>query len=89
VNGDTLILDEYFTIPSGRKWSADNVGVNLYVPEGTVLKFDTSSENLLHRHYFYEDEDYSDFTDGKSGNRIWVFTEGRIRPVSKHSMKQK
>ena len=34
INGDTLILDEYFTIPSGRKWSADNVGINIYIPEG-------------------------------------------------------
>ena len=31
--GDTLILDEYFTIPAGRKWAADNVGINLYVPD--------------------------------------------------------
>ena len=36
LTGDTLILDEYFTIPSGRKWSADKVGIKLYIPEGSV-----------------------------------------------------
>ena len=32
ISKDTLILDEYFTIPAGRKWSADNVGINIYLP---------------------------------------------------------
>ncbi|MCX6254175.1 MAG: PspC domain-containing protein, partial [Bacteroidia bacterium] len=28
IKGDTLLIDEYFTSPAGRKWSADNVGIN-------------------------------------------------------------
>jgi len=89
VKGDTLLLDEYFTIPSGRKWSADNVGINLYIPEGTVLKFDKSSENLIHARSGFEDDDYSDSTGWKSGNRLWIITEEGIKPVRKHTAKQK
>ena len=46
MNGDTLILDEYFTIPSGRKWSADNIGINIYLPAGSVIKLDKASLRL-------------------------------------------
>jgi phage shock protein PspC (stress-responsive transcriptional regulator) len=83
VNGDTLVLDEYFTIPSGRKWSADNVGINLYVKEGTVLKFDSASENLLHFNSGFGDNYRSESQRWKSGNRLWVFTENGIRPCNK------
>jgi phage shock protein PspC (stress-responsive transcriptional regulator) len=86
VNGDTLVLDEYFTIPSGRKWSADNVGINLYIPEGTVLKFDSASENLLHVHHGFDNND-PDSPGWKAGNRLWIFTEDGIKPLNKHSGK--
>jgi phage shock protein PspC (stress-responsive transcriptional regulator) len=79
-NGDTLHLDEYFTIPSGRKWSADNVGINLYIPEGTILKFDSSSENMLHNHSGH---------DWESNKRLWVLSEDRLIPVKKPFTKQK
>ena len=48
---DSLNLDEYFTIPSGRKWSADKIGIHLYVPKGTILKFDEQSRVLVHSHF--------------------------------------
>jgi phage shock protein PspC (stress-responsive transcriptional regulator) len=61
ISGDTLILDDYFTIPAGRKWSADNIGINLHLPEGTVLKMDGPSLRLLHsyvsKEYYDADED--------------------------------
>lgn len=40
LNGDTLLLDEYFTLPSGRKWSADYITISLYLPMGTIIKSD-------------------------------------------------
>ncbi|MEI6048626.1 MAG: PspC domain-containing protein [Bacteroidota bacterium] len=89
VNGDTLVLDEYFTIPSGRKWSADNVGINLYIPAGTVLKFDSASEKLLHARPGFEDESYSDSTRWESGSKLWILTEEGIKPLSKPFSKQK
>lgn len=47
ISRDTLYIDEYFTIPSGSKWSADYVTVNLILPEKTVLSFDSSSLGLF------------------------------------------
>jgi hypothetical protein len=48
LKGDTLHLDEYFTCPAGRKWAADNVGIHLYIPTGTILKFENDTRILLH-----------------------------------------
>ncbi len=89
VNGDTLMLDEYLTIPSERKWSADNVGINLYIPEGTVLKFDPASENLLHARSGFEDEENSDSTRWAYSNRLWVLTDNGLKPLSRLPAKQK
>ena len=36
ISGDTILLDEYFTVPSERKWSFDEVHVQLYVPKGQL-----------------------------------------------------
>jgi phage shock protein PspC (stress-responsive transcriptional regulator) len=44
---DTLFLDEYFALPSGRKWSADMIRIDLSVPAGTTLKFDRLSLALV------------------------------------------
>jgi len=49
ISNDTLYLDEYFTIPSGSKWTADFVTVDLFLPENTVLYFDNSAQKLFHR----------------------------------------
>lgn len=55
LTGDTLFLDDYFTVPTDRKWSFDNVGINLYIPSGTIIHFDANSNKLFH----HEDHDYS------------------------------
>ena len=89
LNGDTLFLDEYFTIPSGRRWSADNVGINLYLPEGTILKFDRASENLFHSHNDNEYEEVTNPTRWESGNRSWVLTEEGLKVVRKRPAIQK
>jgi phage shock protein PspC (stress-responsive transcriptional regulator) len=88
-NGDTLLLDEYFTIPSGRKWSADNVGINLYLPEGTILKPDRASANLLHLNSDNETEGDNDPAAWISGKRSWIITEEGIKPLPKPSARQK
>jgi phage shock protein PspC (stress-responsive transcriptional regulator) len=49
IDRDTLFLDEYFTISSGRRWSADYIGIELLVQKGTVLKLDSCSELLLNQ----------------------------------------
>ena len=89
LNGDTLLLDEYFTIPAGRKWSADNVGIYLYIPESTILKFDRASQNLFHSHSDFKDKDNSDPTGWESGNKSYILTDKGLKEVSKHQSEQK
>jgi phage shock protein PspC (stress-responsive transcriptional regulator) len=80
LNGDTLFLDEYFTIPSGRKWSADNIGVNIYVPEGTVFNLDKASRKLLHSHFWKDYYESGDYIRQDSDNRLWKLTEDGLIP---------
>jgi phage shock protein PspC (stress-responsive transcriptional regulator) len=81
---DTLVIDEYFTIPAGRKWSADNVGINIYLPEGTVIKLDRASCRLLHTRGW--DGCYGSLNTeaSQSGFRSFVITEEGLEPVSGH-----
>lgn len=55
ISGDTLTIDEFFTIPSGRKWSFDNVRVNVYLPEGTIVYMDKTAQYL----HYYHDVDFN------------------------------
>lgn len=89
ITGDTLILDEYFTIPSGRKWSADNVGINIYLPTGSAIKLDQPSLRLLHSYIsreYYEADDKekpAQFTD------TWILTRDGLEPATGSKLKHK
>ena len=77
---DSLKIDEYFTVPSGRKWSADEIGIHLYIPLGAVLKFDEQSRIMVHSHYRDENEDYLQ-SKWESGTGNWVMTENGLEPM--------
>ena len=68
ISGDTLFLDDYFTYPENTKWSFDEVGVTVNIPEGTVVHMDKTVERLFHS---YDDEDF--VVDPR--NRFWLMTE--------------
>jgi phage shock protein PspC (stress-responsive transcriptional regulator) len=89
LKGNTLLLDEYFTIPSGRKWSADIVAISIYVPEGTILKFDSSSENLLKYSSGYEEDDVSDKSELESGSKLWILSKDGIKHLKNNPVKHK
>jgi phage shock protein PspC (stress-responsive transcriptional regulator) len=84
LNRNKLFLDEYFTITSKRKWSADNVGINVFVPEGTILKFDSGTVSLFHDQHIKKYEDHNEFKIGSSGNSIYILTEDGIKPAGKY-----
>jgi hypothetical protein len=51
-SGNKLFLDEYFTVPSGRKWSVDYVSVRLSIPAGTIVRTSGDiNENLMRSRY--------------------------------------
>jgi len=86
IAGDTIFVDEYFTIPAGTKWSFDDVRVNLYIPEGTEVHFDKTTENMFRRQHYYNEE-WNWRRDGEdremirsgNGNDDWVMTEEGLR----------
>ncbi len=53
----------YFTYPENTKWSFDEVGVTVNIPEGTVVYMDKTVEKLFHS---YDDEDF--VTDPGTGS---------------------
>jgi len=68
ITGDTLYLDEFFTIPAESKWSMDYVFVTVSVPENTVIHMDRTSELLFHSG---DDDDF--VSDPKKS--FWLMTE--------------
>jgi len=40
LNGDTLRIDEYYSLPAGSGWSFNDLNVRVYAPEGTVVFID-------------------------------------------------
>jgi len=85
---DSLNIDEYFTIPSARKWSADEIGLHLYIPAGTILKFDKTSRILVHTHFHDENEDYLT-SRWESETGVWVMTPDGLEPLSSGSRNRK
>jgi Putative stress-responsive transcriptional regulator len=48
LSADTLYLDEFFSVPPASKWSIDFVGLNVYIPEGTIVHIDNDiAETIL------------------------------------------
>jgi phage shock protein PspC (stress-responsive transcriptional regulator) len=98
LSNDTLYLDEYFKIPSGRKWSADFVTININIPEKTVLYFQNSTEKLFRNRiniYKQDDDNTSHMTIGyhtepwELGNKFWVLTEDGFEETDKTLNSQK
>ena len=89
ISGDTLILDEYFTIPPGRKWAADNVGINLYLPAGTVIKLDKPSLRLLHSYISKEYYEAEDPQETGQCSDTWILTDDGLEPADSSKLKKK
>ncbi len=87
LSGDSLNIDEYFTLPAGRKWAADNVGIHLDVPVGTILKFDKASRILIHSHIYDGSEYYS--SHWRSGTECWVMTDEGLETAYKKTKTKK
>jgi hypothetical protein len=89
ISKDTLILDDYFTIPAGRKWAADNIGINLYLPAGSVLKLDKPALRLLHSYISREYYDADDSYESGQFSDTWIVSEEGIEPVNGPKLEHK
>jgi hypothetical protein len=73
ISGNTVYLDEFFTIPADSKWSFDYVSATVHAPKGTIIYMDKTVEFLFYSHE-------ADFvTDPK--NRFWRMTENGLEYI--------
>ncbi|NSW94861.1 MAG: PspC domain-containing protein [Bacteroidales bacterium] len=70
ISGDTIFTDEYFTVPSSGKWAFDNVRANIFIPEGTIVHFDTASRKMLDQNYWSDENENDGFVTARSGEMI-------------------
>jgi hypothetical protein len=88
IKGDTLHLDEYFTSPAGRKWSADDIRISLNIPSGTKIKFEKDPRILLHNSFRNESDNYLE-SRWESVNSLWVMTDNGLEAVEESPVKHK
>jgi phage shock protein PspC (stress-responsive transcriptional regulator) len=86
--GDTLHMDEYFTSPAGRKWSADDITLHLYIPIGTVLKFENEPQIMLRSSFRNESDEYL-VSIWESTNGLWSMTDYGLKPTDEISGRHK
>ncbi|HUX96214.1 MAG TPA: PspC domain-containing protein [Bacteroidales bacterium] len=80
VHGDSVLLDDYFTIPAGRRWSGDNIEIKITLPEGTIVKTDSGVERLCNCNNDYnEDRLYP--LEKREGLSTWEMTEDGLVPL--------
>ncbi len=86
ISGDTIYLDEYFSIPKGNKWSCDNVGVNLFIPTGTTVHFDKTTISMFHdsRNDEWHSDSDNEYIDTEHS---WEMTENGLRQKSDQTNK--
>ena len=98
ISNDTIYLDEYFTIPAGSKWTADFLSVNLFLPEKTILYFDSSTEKLFHRLRIAVTREDNVVTNSRIdydtkpwelGNKYWSVTDEGLKEAEKTNFKRK
>jgi phage shock protein PspC (stress-responsive transcriptional regulator) len=97
ISNDTLYLDEYFTIPSGNRWAGDYLSVDLYLPENTILQFDSYSKNMFHDRISIgtvRDDMIIESGDNTPeswnlGNKFWIISHEGLKEAEKLSSKIK
>lgn len=95
ISKDTIYLDEYFTLPSGSKWTADFINIDLSLPENTVLYFDSSTESLFHERIRIRkgDDDTNSYYEyhnnpGRLRNKYWVISEDGLKEAQDSPVKK-
>jgi hypothetical protein len=75
IKNDTIVLDEYFSLPENKKWSVDDIRIKLYVPAGTLLWFDEQSENIHSGFVHLNDSHLDNPEPWDLGGNYWIISE--------------
>jgi phage shock protein PspC (stress-responsive transcriptional regulator) len=73
IQNNTVYLDEYFSLPPGRRWSGAFIKVRLYIPDDMVVHFEKDLETLMHDDYFG-----CGIYSWEAGGKYWKMTEGKL-----------
>ena len=84
IRGDSVILDDYFIIPAGRKWAGDKIEIKLKVPAGTIVKTDSGAEKLCNCNNEYSEESLYPL-EKRDGLSIWKMTDEGLIPATSGS----
>jgi hypothetical protein len=81
VKGDSVMLDDHFTIPSGRKWAGDNIVITINLAAGTYIRTDSGVEKLLNcdNNLYEDDNNYP--LEKRNGFSTWQMTEDGLVPI--------
>jgi len=84
VAADTIFIDEYFTIPSGTKWSLNEVELDMFIPQGTIVHLDKTTREMFRRQHEIQDWkwEYSDdyeYEVTNSTDNTWIMTDEGLK----------
>lgn len=71
-SGDTLYLDEFFSVPAGSNWNGSVVDIDLGLPEGTEVRFAPGSSPSQWQFHIHNID----------GNGVFRIEEGQLTEIS-------
>lgn len=79
VSGDTIYIDDYFTIGSGNRWTGEMINISVYVAEGKVVKVDESVSRLMN---LRRRGGMTSYSVDENGYRSWIVTDNGLEPYT-------
>lgn len=73
IQNNSVYLDEYFSLPPGRRWSGAFIKIRLYIPDNMIVHFEEDLEILMHDDYFG-----CGVYSWEAGGKYWRMTEGKL-----------
>jgi hypothetical protein len=83
-SNDTLHVDEYFTIPSGTRWSGDFLTTTLKLPENTIVYLDSHVSEMVNdteMNFNGNEEDPDKLDSGVSSSKYWRLTHDGLQRI--------
>jgi len=71
-SGDTLYLDEFFSVPAGKHWNGSLVDIDLGLPEGTEVRFAPETSPSQWQFYIHN----------FNGTGVFRIEEGQLTEIS-------
>lgn len=73
IEDNIIVVDEYFTVPPGNKWSGGFVKIRLYIPDNKIIFFDEDLEDIMLDDYFG-----CGLQSWEAGGKYWRMSEGQL-----------